>query len=151
MLIFWFVGSLRCPICLTSNENPLAAFVSADGDEVSLASVKASHAEEKADFEKSFAASEERLMDAERRIQEVEHSKNTLDDLATRIDVADAKLKSSEWKVHFLENKLCEQSKQFFEKDADSSGYCERVVILEKDLANVSVDFERLTTQHTVD
>lgn len=71
--------------------------------------------------------------------------------MATRVDEAEAKLKSSEEHAHFLKDKFFKQSHQQAEKDAFSSGYPERAAVLEKDFENTLVKFESLTTQHMVD
>lgn len=77
-------------------------------DEASLADLKASFMGEKAESDNFLAASEEKLAYAERRVQEPEHNKATLDSLATRIDGVEVELKSSEEQVHLLEDKCSE-------------------------------------------
>lgn len=46
---------------------------------------------------------------------------------------------------------MSEPGNKLVEKDTASNGYLERVIMLEKELANVSDEFKRLTTEHTVD
>lgn len=58
-----------------------------------LADLKKSHLAERVDLKKSLRAFEGKLADAERRIQEFEHRKDTLDSLATKVHEAEAKLK----------------------------------------------------------
>lgn len=79
----------------------MAALVFSDGDEISLASLKEAATAIKADPEKSLAASEENLADVERRIEQHEHNKDTLDDLATKVDKAKAKLRCFKGHVCF--------------------------------------------------
>lgn len=74
----------------------MAAFPSTGGDEQSLAYLKESQAAEKVYLEKSLSASEEKLANGERRIQEFENSKDTMDDISSEADEAEAMSKSSE-------------------------------------------------------
>lgn len=111
-------------------KDALTAFAQVFHDRASLAELKKSHSVEKANLEKSFAASEERLADTGRRIQAFEYSRDILDDLTTRVDETEAKLKSTEEKVHFLGDKVSEQSNQLVDKEDGLSGYQERVFIL---------------------
>lgn len=46
---------------------------------------------------------------------------------------------------------MSEQSNELLEKDAFSSGYRERVVVIEKELARVSADVKSLTAQSTAE
>lgn len=50
-------------------------------------------------------------------VQELEHKKDVLGDLATRVDETEANLKSSEDQAYFLEDRLSEQMNKFAEKD----------------------------------
>lgn len=131
-------------------EDALAAFNFAGGDEASPADLRKSHAAEKSGPEKSLAASEEKFANAERRIQEFEDIKDTLDDSSTKVDEAKAKSKTSEEHVRFLEDNLSKQRIQLIEKEASSRGDWKRVVVLERSLANASAEVKRPTTQHTV-
>lgn len=124
---------------------------SAGSDEAFFADLKEFHATEKAELGKSLAASEKKPVDAERGVQEFEHNKNTLDDLATAVDEARTLLKSFKEQGHFLENKLFEQINQLVEKNASSSGYQERFAVLEKDLVTASAEVEGLPTGLAVD
>lgn len=123
-----------------------AAFVSASGDEVSIAVVREFHFVYKTDLETSLSASKKRLSYAERLIYKFEHNKDNLDDLLTRVDGAEAKLESPEGPDQFLEDKVSELGSQLVEKDAVLSGYRERMNIVEENLANVSDEVKRLTT-----
>lgn len=55
-----------------------------------------------------------------------------MDDLATKVDEAEMKLKSFEEHLRFLEGKVADQSNKLIAKDATSIGYQERVVVPEK-------------------
>lgn len=94
-----------------------------DGDKTSLPNLKEAYAANKAELEKSLTAPEEKLADAERRIQEFEHNREAVDELVTEVDEADAKLRSSEEHVRFLEDDVSEQSNQLLEKDSFPHGY----------------------------
>lgn len=85
-------------------KHALEVFVSGSGNEASLADLKEAYAAEKAELEKSLAESEKKLGYAERGIQELEHNKDTLVELMTKVDEAEAYLKSSEEHVRFLED-----------------------------------------------
>lgn len=91
------------------------------------------------------------MTDAERRAQEFEHTKDTLDGLNTNVDAAENELKRDEDQVDFPEDKLSEESCQLVETDAASSGYWECVVIFEKNSENVLAEVKCLPEQHTVD
>lgn len=127
--------SVSSDVCLDTGvtSDALPTFSSAGGDEASFVDLEKHHAANKADLERSLAASEERSADAERRIKKFEHNKDTLHDLAIKFDDTEAKLKSYEEQVQFLGYKESEQNSPFVEKDASSSFYRERVVVLEKD------------------
>lgn len=77
-------------------KDSLAAFASAADDEASLSDGNESYEAEKADVEKSLAAFEDNSAVAEFRIQESEHNKDKLDDLATMAKETETKLKSCE-------------------------------------------------------
>lgn len=117
-------------------KDAIAAFYSGYSDEASLANLKESHAVMKADLEESLTVPKDKLANREHRIQKLENSKDIVDDFATKADEGQDVLRSSEEHVHFLEYKVFEQSYQFAEMDASSSVYPERVVVLEKSLAN---------------
>lgn len=104
-------------------KDAFTALASDGGDQSSLADLQQSHVVEKADFHKSLVPSEERLTDASRRIQKVDHHNDILADLASKVDEAEGKLKSFEQQSHFLEKKASEQCNQLFEKDASWGGY----------------------------
>lgn len=57
------------------------ATTSADSKESSLANLKETYAADNAELEKSLIASKETLVDAERRIKELEHIRDTLNGL----------------------------------------------------------------------
>lgn len=57
-----------------------------------------------------LAASEQKLADAERRVQEFWDNKDTMDDLTTRAEEDEANVKSSDEQFHFIEDKVSEQS-----------------------------------------
>lgn len=90
---------------------------------MSLADLMESHVAEKADLERYLAASEDKLADSERRMQVLEHKKDILNGLANKFDERPTKLKSSEEKFHFLEDKVSEQNSQLVEKNVSSSVY----------------------------
>lgn len=102
-------------------------------------------------MERLLAASKKSLRNAECRIQQVKHNKDTLADLALKVDESEAQLKSSEWELHFIEENVSEQCNILVEIDAALSGYRELVVVFEMDLAIVSAEAKRLNTHHTVD
>lgn len=89
-----------------ATKDVLVAFASVGSDDVSLAGGKEFHAAEKADLEKSLAASEETFADVERRIQEFWHNKETLDDLATDLDEAEASMNGSEDHAQLFKDKV---------------------------------------------
>lgn len=122
-------------------KDELEVLASGGGDESSPVDLRESQAAKKAHLENLLVAFQEKLADAERHIQELEYNKNTLDDLATKVEEAEAKRKSFEEKVQFLEDRFSEQSNQFIEKDASLGGYPERVVVVEKDLTNALAEF----------
>lgn len=132
-------------------EDTLATFASTGSDYASSADLKGTYAAVRAELEKSLAASEEKLADVERRIQEVENNKGTLYDLARKDDEAEARLKTSEEHVGFFETKMSKPGNQLLEKDASLSEYRERVVDLEQNLARTLADVIRLTIQRTAD
>lgn len=113
-------------------KDTLTAIASPDGDEASLADLKESHVAENSGLEKLLASSEEKLVNAERRIQAFELSKNLPDDMSSRVNEAEAKLKASEKPVRFLEDKVSEKSNHLVRKDASTSRFLERFVDLEK-------------------
>lgn len=129
----------------------LAAPASTGGDEASSAGLKKSHDVKKADLEKSFALSKERLADAEHIIQEFKHNRDTLDDLTDMVDETETSLKGSEEQVIFLEDIVSELSIRLVEKDAVSNSYREPVSILEKDLTSELAKVKCLTTEHIVE
>lgn len=94
----------------------LAALVPADVYVISLTNLKQSYATDEAELKKSLAASDEKLSDAERRIQESEHNKDTLDESVTKADKAGATFRRPKEHVLFLEDHLSEQSHQLLEK-----------------------------------
>lgn len=128
----------------------MAESASAGNDEASLSSLKESYAAEKAGLERSLAAFEKKLENSEYGIHEFAHTRDTIDELATNVNEAKAKLRSSEEHVQFLEDKLSEQSAQLVEKDISSRGYRARVVVIEEKLATRSAESERLNAQHVV-
>lgn len=67
-------------------KDALAALASADGDEMSFADLKETYAVDKAKLEKSLTASEEKLSDANRHVQELEHIRDTLEKMATTVN-----------------------------------------------------------------
>lgn len=71
--------------------------------------------------------------------------------MAINDDEADELLQTPKEDVHFLKDKVSNQSSQLVEKDSSSSAYKERVVVLEKALANASAAVMRLTRQCTAD
>lgn len=92
-------------------KHALAAFASASGYEAPLTDLNESYAADETELEMSLAASEGKLADADRRIQKVENYKITLDELATKIDAGEAKLRSSRKHVLFLGEMMSEQNK----------------------------------------
>lgn len=84
------------------------SLASVGDNEVSLSDLKKSHAAEKSELERLLAAYEERLVDAERLIQKSEYNKDTLDELATRVDEAEAQLKTSKEHAGFLKDRASE-------------------------------------------
>lgn len=107
------------------------------------------YAADKTTLQKWLAAPEENLADANVRIQEFGHNKETLVELPTRADEAEAKLRCAEKHVRFLEDKVSEQSNPLLEKDALSSGYRDRFVVLRQKLVGLSADANPLTAQYT--
>lgn len=87
-------------------------FSSAGGDETSLAVLRESDGAKKSGLKKALAASEASLVDGERRIEELEQSKDILVVLATKIDKGEAKLKTSEGLMCFLDDRVSERSNQ---------------------------------------
>lgn len=73
-----------------------AAFASSGVDEAYLEDPKESYATEEVESEKPLAACKETLADAVRRVEELQHIKYSLDDLATMDVEARAKLNISE-------------------------------------------------------
>lgn len=72
----------------------LEVSASAVGDDGSLANVKETYAAERAELEKSLAASEEKVADVEPRIQKFKPNKNTQHGLETIVEEAEAYWKS---------------------------------------------------------
>lgn len=101
-------------------------------------------------LKESLVASEEKLADAEPRIQEFDHNKDTLEDLVINVDEEEAELITSEDHVRFDEDKI-KRSSQLVEGIVTSSEYWEGVVVFENVLANASALAARLTTQHIVE
>lgn len=101
--------------------------------------------------EKSLSASEVKLADTERRIQEFENNKDTLDDLATKVDEVEAELQCSEEPVQFLKDVVSEQSNELDQKNVPSSGYRECSFVLETSFVTASAVAGRFTWQDTVD
>lgn len=129
----------------------LAALASDSSDEATLADKEESYVAKKAELEKSLGVSLEKVADTERRVQEFEHNNDTLEDLPSEFGDAEAKLRSSEERVRFLEDKVSEDIKQLLEKDSSLNSYRERVFVTEQELASVSGGFKRLTAQHRSD
>lgn len=77
-------------------KDALAAYNSASGDEVCLRDLNTSQATVEVELEKAIVASEERLVVVETLIHELERSANSVDELVTKIDPAEARLKRSE-------------------------------------------------------
>lgn len=127
------------------------AFVFTGGDETSLTDLKESHVVTTSGLKMSLSASEAKVVDAGRCIQVSEHNKNTLDDLETMVNEVEARLKTSEEHVHFFGDVESEQSNQLIEKDFFSSGFRERVVVLEKSLADAYAVVEHCHTQNFAD
>lgn len=73
------------------------------------------------------------MSDTERRIQELELTKASLDELATKVDGAETKLKVSEKHVRSREEKVSLKSNQFPGKEATATGNQEGIVLLEKE------------------
>lgn len=84
-------------------EETLVALVSADGDEASLSNLKEAYAAEKAELEKSLAASKVITADVWRRIQEYEHNTRTMGELATKVET---NLRNFEKYVRFLRDEV---------------------------------------------
>lgn len=110
----------------------LPAFASAAGNDGPLVKPNVSHAEQKADLEKSLAVLAEKLADAEHRIQGFEQNNDTMDDLTIKADEAETKLKSCKDQIHSSEDKVSEQSNQLVKKNASSSGYRGHFAVLHK-------------------
>lgn len=87
-------------------KDALEAFASASGDEGSLADLKVSDAAKRTRLEKSLIASEEKMVDGDLRIKKFERINDTLDDLASRFDEAEANLETFEDHVRFIEDKV---------------------------------------------
>lgn len=85
---------------------------------------------EKAGLQKKLAASDEKVADAERRIQEFEYNREILDEMATEVDETAAKLKGSNEDVLFLKDRVSERRNRFLEKGISSSGEQEHVPVL---------------------
>lgn len=62
-------------------------------------------------------------MNTERRIQELEHTKDTLHELGTSVHDEMPKMKDYEKHVCYLEKKVSEPSKHLLSKDAMVTGY----------------------------
>lgn len=120
------------------------AFASSGGDEAFLVDLKKSYAADMAELQKLLAAFEEKLADVRRRIQEFAYNKNNLDDLASKVDRAKAKLNSLEEPVCLLRDKVFDQIRRLFEKDASSMGYQARVVVLDHKFSSVLGDVKCL-------
>lgn len=132
-------------------KDSLAALASIAHDEASFANIKEFYTTEKSKLEESLTASEERLADAEHSIQELEHNRDTQDELVTTVEEAEANLKTSVEHVGFSKDKMSEQSYQMLETDALSTGYPECIVVLRQKLTNTSADAERFITKHRAD
>lgn len=68
--------------------------------------------------------------------------------MATKANHADARLKSCEVYVLFLEKKVDERDNQFVGKDTTATGHQQRVVALEKEVASLPVDMKRYRVQN---
>lgn len=87
-------------------KDTLAEFPSARCDEVSFAELKRSLSAEKAGLVKSRAAYDEKFAEEEHCIQKFEYNKDTLDDLGTKVDEAEANLKTAEKRLRFIEDEV---------------------------------------------
>lgn len=103
----------------------LAEFSSTGGEKASFSDLIGYHEGKKAWLETSLAASEEKLLDAKSRIETFEHIKEALDDLGTKVDEAEARLKTSKEDVGLQEDRVSEKRKQLAEKDASLGEYRE--------------------------
>lgn len=79
---------------------------SADGDKTFSENLKEARAAHKAELEKSIKESREKLANAESGIQELEHTKDTLGEWATKVDEAETELKGSEEHALLLDEKV---------------------------------------------
>lgn len=73
-----------------------------------------------------------------------------MDVLVTKVVKVEAKMKSDEKMVYFLNYKSSEQSSKLLEEDNSSSGYGESAVEIEDELASASSNMRRITIEHTV-
>lgn len=131
------------------SKDSLAAFASRGGDQASNSKLKESYMTERALLEKSLPACKDKLADKEYRTQKFKPNDDTLDEMATKVDEAAAKMRLSKESVHFLEDKLLEQSRQWLEKNASLCEYREHDVEQRPDLASVSADVRRLFAKQT--
>lgn len=147
--------SLSVPLDVQSvqalSKDALWTFTSAGSNEASLADLKESCAANKAEVVRSLEVTKEKLADVERLIQGSEPNRDTLHDLATKVDEVEIELKSFEDHFHFFEEKVSEQSNQLFEDNASSSWYRKLAVLLGQELVTVSADVTCLTSKHRAD
>lgn len=73
----------------------------------------------------SLKAAESKLSQAEKRVQEIQDTKDTAELLATKVDEAEKMLGASQEHVQHLEVKQAEQSSQLLAKDAEAGNKCE--------------------------
>lgn len=67
-------------------KDALVPLTFANVNKVSFAKLKEAYAADMGSFETSLTASEEKLADAERRVQELQYTRDTLDESTTRVD-----------------------------------------------------------------
>lgn len=107
--------------------------------------------EVKAKLKTSLKASESQLSDAQHRIQELELSKNTLNQLATRIDEAEKSLVASQERVQYFEDRGSEQFNQLLAKNAKAVNECERLLTLKTPVTRLSENLGKARVQNSTD
>lgn len=130
----WFINAVL--------EDALTVLASTDAAVTSFANLKEAYSVDKAELKKCLAAPDEKSLDDEFRIRELENNKNSLKKLATKVVKVEATLRGSEDHVHFIEDEMSNESNYLLEKDASLRGYSERVVIIEQELAIVCTDIK---------